>query len=727
MRGVVTTFYSYKGGVGRSFALANIAALLGRWGFRVLCIDWDLEAPGLEDFFRPYDNDYSLEHSPGLVELLLEFRRLKQVPLQWREYVCQLDPEKLPGVSVIKAGRSDLGYIGRLQRLKWDSLYRQGLGNGLEVMFDELRQEYDHVLIDARTGVTDFSGIIMSQLPDILAFLFTANEQSFRGATSVSRRAAIVRNDLAVDRSQLLLLPIPARFEMQLEHKVSSDWRRRFVSELTEFYSGWASIDVPIEKLVQATTIPYVPFWSFGERISIVEDPTSDPSSINFCIENIAGLLAHKLGQTRLLSDSRDDYVASAKRLTRNQDEYAIFLSYPSNLSRTAESLKQSFERKGMTTKIFNELSTEVPFEVQIKEALERARHCVVLLDERSGSSRWLDFEIRTFLRQAASDETARRLIPFVVSDFDRDRLPSMLQQYQIHTLDSDTEAAAQTVWNLIYPTAGPASIDPYLVVKVTSDGGTPIENVYVCALSENGTSIDSLTDENGTAEIRLLPGRSYKLLCAHHNFTSKIISDFSPSKEVKIRLEKRKSTGSAIFHSVGEIPGLLGRLNPILDTSGRTYLYADNIAINGGETQPAIFSLEDPLFLEDRIGTVFSVSIKLIEGRVTLLEYRRVTSELNELIRLRITAQAVLRQVAGQGAKRDGKKGQLTQRELIASLMEEFPDFRLSDESRLIDFFRVANAAAHGADLTAKEIQGGVRTGRWLITLFPDADDHMR
>lgn len=57
MRGTVVTFYSYKGGVGRSFALANIAALLGRWGFRVLCVDWDLEAPGLEDFFKPYRRD----------------------------------------------------------------------------------------------------------------------------------------------------------------------------------------------------------------------------------------------------------------------------------------------------------------------------------------------------------------------------------------------------------------------------------------------------------------------------------------------------------------------------------------------------------------------------------------------------------------------------------------------------------------------------------------------
>src|SRR3954454_5918784 len=53
MPGSVFTFYSYKGGVGRSFTLANIAVLLARWGHRVLCLDWDLEAPRLRASFRP--------------------------------------------------------------------------------------------------------------------------------------------------------------------------------------------------------------------------------------------------------------------------------------------------------------------------------------------------------------------------------------------------------------------------------------------------------------------------------------------------------------------------------------------------------------------------------------------------------------------------------------------------------------------------------------------------
>src|SRR5579872_4728623 len=48
----ILSFYSYKGGVGRSMALANIGTLLAKWGNKVLLVDLDLEAPGLEQFFE---------------------------------------------------------------------------------------------------------------------------------------------------------------------------------------------------------------------------------------------------------------------------------------------------------------------------------------------------------------------------------------------------------------------------------------------------------------------------------------------------------------------------------------------------------------------------------------------------------------------------------------------------------------------------------------------------
>jgi hypothetical protein len=50
--GSVVSFYSFKGGVGRSMLLAHLAWVLASCGKRVLVVDWDLEAPGLREYFR---------------------------------------------------------------------------------------------------------------------------------------------------------------------------------------------------------------------------------------------------------------------------------------------------------------------------------------------------------------------------------------------------------------------------------------------------------------------------------------------------------------------------------------------------------------------------------------------------------------------------------------------------------------------------------------------------
>ena len=60
------TFYSYKGGTGRSMALANVACYLAR-KYRVLAIDWDLDAPGLGEILQPI-LDRQRNHGRGWFE-----------------------------------------------------------------------------------------------------------------------------------------------------------------------------------------------------------------------------------------------------------------------------------------------------------------------------------------------------------------------------------------------------------------------------------------------------------------------------------------------------------------------------------------------------------------------------------------------------------------------------------------------------------------------------------
>ena len=74
---MIYTFYSFKGGVGRSMALSNVAEFLYNRGARVLMIDWDLEAPGLESFFFGPEDPASLDvrSRVGLIDYLDQYRR----------------------------------------------------------------------------------------------------------------------------------------------------------------------------------------------------------------------------------------------------------------------------------------------------------------------------------------------------------------------------------------------------------------------------------------------------------------------------------------------------------------------------------------------------------------------------------------------------------------------------------------------------------------------------
>ncbi len=75
--GSLITFYSFKGGLGRSMAVANIGRVLARGGSKlILLIDWDLEAPGLEAYFHESDQAERglIEYFTALAEMLRQQR-----------------------------------------------------------------------------------------------------------------------------------------------------------------------------------------------------------------------------------------------------------------------------------------------------------------------------------------------------------------------------------------------------------------------------------------------------------------------------------------------------------------------------------------------------------------------------------------------------------------------------------------------------------------------------
>ena len=306
--GTVYTFYSYKGGVGRSMALVNVAALLAKWGKRVLIVDWDLEAPGIEKYLAAWIRRYP-EPPRGIIDLMEGLptrhdaqnaeQRESSNAVDWRSCLISVNAPKIEEIHLLPAGKNpnhrdaEDDYARRLRAIDWETLFeKRRLGNYLEQLRDEWKDAYDFVLIDSRTGITDIGGICTIHLPDTLVSLFTANEQSLDGVKDVMVRARRGHGRLPVDRRRLLVIPVSSRDESSSEYELAKQWRKKFAGALTDFFDDWIPQDQDPEIVLDYLKIPYFPYWSFGERVPVLEQPDPDnPKTLAFAYQSLARLI----------------------------------------------------------------------------------------------------------------------------------------------------------------------------------------------------------------------------------------------------------------------------------------------------------------------------------------------------------------------------------------------------------------------------------------------------
>lgn len=190
----ITTFYSFKGGVGRTMALVNTAVTLALRGRRVLVVDFDIEAPGLDTF----DVLQPLKETPGIIDFVAEYLRSGQAP-DVAEYIgdCSDIGDGGGKLCIMPSGKIDT-YAATLGQIDWMDLYEQRDGF---VLFEDLRKQWsqtiepDYVLIDSRTGHTDTSGICTRQLPDSVVVLFFPNDQNLRGLAQVVQEMRAEANE----------------------------------------------------------------------------------------------------------------------------------------------------------------------------------------------------------------------------------------------------------------------------------------------------------------------------------------------------------------------------------------------------------------------------------------------------------------------------------------------------------------------------------------------------
>ncbi|MCP4351104.1 MAG: ParA family protein [Desulfobacterales bacterium] len=336
--GQIITFYSFKGGTGRSMALANIAVLLARWNHNVLIVDWDIEAPGLEMFFKEFFPDVkSVKRKKGIVDLITEPGSTAEEKGDWQKLPIPIHISNIKKpVWFISAGKRDDDYYNNVRNLSVPEFYSErGGGEFIEYLRNEWKHTYDFILIDSRTGITDVGGICTVQLPDILALLFTPTEQSFDGILDIAKKAYKAQQKLSVDRFSLISIPVLSRID-QSEFKLMQTWYDHFSNELSDIYADWLpkSGDSSRQKILhremlELTKLPYVPYFSYGEKLPVIEQRTSDPYGLGYYYENLAALIANNLENAYSLIKDRDAYIPERNKImehniSQKQEEFPI-------------------------------------------------------------------------------------------------------------------------------------------------------------------------------------------------------------------------------------------------------------------------------------------------------------------------------------------------------------------------------------------------------------------
>ena len=237
---MIVTFYSYKGGVGRTQLLVNIASYLCYYkDKKVLLIEWDLEAPGLHFYFGKNNADIK---SKGLIDLLYKYMELMrqkstiskdELPYFNENHIIKnliTSKNKQGRIDLIPAANYAEKYSQKINDFNWQEFME--LRDG-KVYIDFIREKllelnYDYIFIDSRTGIADYSGLCNILIPDVNIVVIAPTIQNFKGALKIIK--AIKEHPYVTEGyRKSFTLPILSRIDNETEDY--EEWLGRFVNE----------------------------------------------------------------------------------------------------------------------------------------------------------------------------------------------------------------------------------------------------------------------------------------------------------------------------------------------------------------------------------------------------------------------------------------------------------------------------------------------------------------
>ena len=212
-RPLVVTFYSFKGGVGRSTALGLVAGILATRNRRVVMVDFDLEAPGISVLFRSDVENFNQEQY-GVVDYLHQrYLTPEQNFPTIENCIFQVNLPTRGELFLVPVGEYNENYIHRLAELDRRALqhFYTGATNPISQLMEDIKTQLnpDVILIDARPGFNDTNAIALFDLADTGIICFSPTDQSFEGLRWVIQAAGKQRDYQGKPDLRFLLTPMP--------------------------------------------------------------------------------------------------------------------------------------------------------------------------------------------------------------------------------------------------------------------------------------------------------------------------------------------------------------------------------------------------------------------------------------------------------------------------------------------------------------------------------------
>ncbi len=235
----IISFYSFKGGVGRTTATILTALLLARQGKKVMIVDFDLEAPGLASIFANQSDDaQSLLAVKGFVDFLIDYDsnqgNFDKINLD--DYYFRKNEQSLVGTeggeliivpAIATDGSGSSSYINKLSKanIKFTNSKNYTPDFFLKKMEEKLNPDY--ILIDTRTGINDVGGLVFNRYAEIIFLLFFGNQQNMFGLESILPELVKLKET----KFYLINSPVP------LDENVAKEERGYFVEKSYEIFS----------------------------------------------------------------------------------------------------------------------------------------------------------------------------------------------------------------------------------------------------------------------------------------------------------------------------------------------------------------------------------------------------------------------------------------------------------------------------------------------------------